>query len=184
MKKLICIILAASMLFALVACGQSKAEVPDIKEWTSQGAFEDANGNQLFVNLSDTEGCEGWAVSLMLDGEMIGWIIQQEGNALHGNLNGWDEEAEPFNVSITEEGEDGLKLEVEGGETCHFTPMDVPNATIIVNVNVEGWGYIAYTEGEEVPEIDPEFPAQSAYIGLAEPTVHTFIAEPEVGNLF
>ena len=184
MKKLICMILAASMLFALAACGETKPVEEESKEWTRQGTFEDENGNHLIVNLSETEGYEGWAVSLMLDGEAIGWIIHQEGNALRGNLNGWDEKAEPYTVIITEEGEDGLKLEVEGGETYRFTPMDVPEATIIVTVNIEGWGHIAYAEGEEAPEIDPEFPAQSAYIGLAEPAVHTFVAEPEAGNLF
>ena len=184
MKKLICMILAASMLFALAACGETKPAEPEIKEWTRQGTFEDENGNHLIVNLSETEGYEGWAVSLMLDGEAIGWIIHQEGNALRGNLNGWDENLDPFNVTITEEGEDGLKLEVEGGETYYFTPVDMPEATIIVTVNTEGMGHIAYAEGEEAPEIDPEFPAQSAYIGLAEPAVHTFLAEPEAGNLF
>ena len=184
MKKLICILLTVCMLFALAACGETKPVEEESKEWTRQGTFEDENGNHLIVNLSETEGYEGWAISLMLDGEAVGWIIQQEGNALRGNLNGWDEEMEPFNVTVTEEGEDGLKLEVEGGETYHFTPVDVPEATIVVTVNIEGWGHIAYTEGEEVPEIDPEFPAQSAYIGLAEPAVHTFLAEPEAGNLF
>ena len=184
MKKLICILLTVCMLFALAACGETKPAEEESKEWTRQGTFEDENGNHLIVNLSETEGYEGWAVSLVLDGEAVGWIIQQEGNALRGNLNGWDETAEPFNVTITEEGEDGLKLEVEGGETYRFTPMDVPEATIIVTVNIEGWGHIAYAEGEEAPEIDPEFPAQSAYIGLAEPAVHTFLAEPEAGNLF
>ena len=170
MKKLICMILTVCMLFALAACGEGKPE--------------DENGNHLIVNLSEAEGYEGWAVSLMLDGEAIGWIIQQEGNALRGNLNGWDENVDPFNVTITEEGKDGLMLEVEGGETYHFTPIDVPEAKITVTVNIEGWGHIAYAEGEEGPEIDPEFPAQSAYIGLAEPAVHTFLAEPEAGNLF
>ena len=155
MKKLICIMLTVCMLFALAACGEAKPAEEEIK-----------------------------AISLMLDGEAVGWIIQQEGNALRGNLNGWDEKADPFNVTITEEGEEGLKLEVEGGETYHFTPADVPEATIAVTVNIEGMGHIAYTEGEETPEIDPEFPAQSAYIGLAEPAVHTFLAEPETGNLF
>ena len=184
MKKLICMILTVCMLFALAACGQTGPQEPETKEWTRQGTFEDENGNHLIVNLSETEGYEGWAVSLLLGGEAIGWIIQQEGNALRGNLNGWDEKAEPYTVIITEEGEDGLRLEVEGGETYHFTPMDLPKATIVVTVNIEGWGHIAYAEGEEVPEMDPEFPAQSAYIGLAEPAVHTFIAEPEAGNLF
>ena len=184
MKKLICLILTVCILFALAACGETKPAEPEIIEWTRQGTYEDESGNHLIVNLSETEGYEGWAVSLMLDGEAIGWIIHQEGNALRGNLNGWDENLDPFNVTITEEGEDGLKLEVEGGETYYFTPVDMPEATIIVTVNIEGWGHIAYAEGEEAPEIDPEFPTQSAYIGLAEPAVHTFLAEPEAGNLF
>ena len=184
MKKWICIMLTVCMLFAAAACGETKPAEAEIKEWTRQGTYEDEKGNHLIVNLSETEGYEGWAISLMLDGEAVGWIIQQEGNALHGNLNGWDENVDPFNVTITEEGEDGLKLEVEGGETYHFTPIDVPEATIVVTVNTEGMGHIAYTEGEEAPEIDPEFPAQSAYIGLAEPAVHSFLAEPEAGNLF
>ena len=184
MKKLICIVLTVCMLFALAACGETKPAEPEIKEWTRQGTYEDENGNHLIVNLSETEGYEGWGVSLMLDGEAVGWIIQQEGNALRGNLNGWDEKVDPFNVTITEEGQDGLKLEVEGGETYHFTPMDVPKATIVATVNVEGMGHVAYAEGEEAPEIDPEFPAQSVYIGLAEPAVHTFLAAPEAGNLF
>ncbi|MBR0198859.1 MAG: hypothetical protein IJQ42_01665 [Oscillospiraceae bacterium] len=184
MKKLISMILTVCMLFALAACGDAKPAEPEIIEWTRQGTYEDESGNHLIVNLSETEGYEGWAVSLMLDGEAIGWVIQQEGNALRGNLNGWDENVDPFNVTITEEGKDGLMLEVEGGETYHFTPIDVPEAKITVTVNIEGWGHIAYAEGEEGPEIDPEFPAQSAYIGLAEPAVHTFLAEPEAGNLF
>ena len=112
MKKLICLILTVCILFALAACGETKPAEPEIIEWTRQGTYEDESGNHLIVNLSETEGYEGWAVSLMLDGEAIGWIIHQEGNALRGNLNGWDENLDPFNVTITEEGEDGLKLEV------------------------------------------------------------------------
>ena len=184
MKKFFCVILTLGVLLFLAACGASKPAAPEITDWIRQGTYEDESGNHLIVNLSETEGYEGWGVSLMLDGEAVGWIIQQEGNALRGNLNGWDEKAEPFNVTITEEEEDGLKLEVEGGETYHFTPMDVPKATIVATVNVEGMGHVAYAEGEEAPEIDPEFPAQSVYIGLAEPAVHTFLAVPEAGNLF
>ena len=184
MKKLICLILAACMLLTLAACGAGTPAEPEIREWTRQGVFEDESGNHLIVGLSNTEGYEGWAVSLMLGDEMRGWIIQQEGMALRGNLNAWDENAEAFNISITEEGEDGLRVEVEGGGTYHFTPMDVPEATIVVTVNTEGLGHIAYSEGEEAPEIDPEFPAQSAYIGLAEPAVHSFTAEAEAGSLF
>ena len=183
MKKLISLLLAAGMLFTLAACG-SKTVEPEIKQWNRQGTFEDENGNQLIVMLSETEGYEGWAVTVVLNGEMIGWIIQQEGNTLHGNLNGWDENEEPFLVTVSEDGEDGLSLTVEGGETYHFTPMNLPEATIIVHINVEGWGRIGFAEGETAPEFDPEFPAQSAQINLAEPAVHTLAARPDAGNLF
>ena len=67
-----------------------------------------------------------------------------------------------------------------GGEQ----PEANTKATITVTVNTEGLGNIAYAEGEEAPEIDPEFPAQSAYIGLAEPATHTFVAVPQAGFLF
>ncbi len=184
MKKTICLLLAACMLLAAAGCGAAKPAEPELGEWTREGVFEDENGSHLIVNPSDTEGYEGWAVSLMLDGEMIGWIIQQEGNELRGNLNGWDEKAAPFNVVISEEGEDGLKLETEDGRIFHFTPMDMPEAAITVTVNIEGWGHIAYAEGEETPQFDPEFPSQSAYIGLAGPAEYSFAAEAEPGNLF
>ncbi|MBQ9324397.1 MAG: hypothetical protein IJ246_01370 [Clostridia bacterium] len=180
MKKLFCLLLAIGAVLALAVCGA----LSEAEEWTRQGAFEDAYGNHLLVQLSETEGYEGWAVSFILDEEPIGWIIQQEGNTLYGNLRGWDENEEPFIVTVSEEGEDGLKLEVEGGETYHFSAMDLPEASIVVTANTEGWGYIAYTEGETAPEFDPEYPAQSVYIGLAEPAVHTFAAQPQAGNLF
>ena len=184
MKKFVSIFLAACMICALASCNTAKQEKPIQKDWTRQGTFEDRNGNHLLVNLSETEGYEGWAVTLLKGEETIGWIIQQEGNTLHGNLRGSDENEEPFIVTLSEEGDDALKLDVEGGETYHFTPMNIPEATIIVTVNIDGWGHIAYAEGEESPENDPEFPAQSAYIGLAEPAVHTFAAWPEAGNQF
>ena len=180
MKKLFRLLLTICAALAVAVCGA----LSEGEDWARQGAFEDANGNRLLVLPSETEGYEGWAVSFILNGEPIGWIIQQEGNTLHGNLRGWDENEEPFIVTVSEEGADGLRLEAEGGETYHFTAMDWPEASIVVTVNVEGWGRIAYAEGEDAPEFDPEFPAQSAYIGLAEPAVHTFAAEPQAGNLF
>ena len=183
MKKWICLFLTFCLLFALAACG-GKAPQPEVREWTRQGSFEDGNGNHLLITLSDTEGYEGWAVSLLLEDETIGWIIQQDGNSLRGNLRGWDEKEEAFFVTVSEEGEDGLMLVVDGGETYHFTPMDIPKATIFVRINVEGFGNIAYAEGDTEPEIDPEHPFQSAQINLSEPATHTFIAWPDVGNRF
>ena len=192
MKKMYCLLLAVCMTFAPAVYGAAEpetsetemAEPSEVKEWTREGLFEDEDGNQLMVNFSDVEGYEGWAVFLSLGEETLGWIIQQEGDTLQGDLNGWDEEEEPFVVTISEEGDEGLKLEVEDGETYHFTQVDMPEASIAAYINIEGWGYIAYAEGEETPEIDPDFPEQSAYIGLAEPAVYTFFAQPEPGSLF
>ena len=75
-------------------------------------------------------------------------------------------------------------LQVEGGESYHFKPYDMPEATIFVTINTEGMGMIEYAAGEEAPEIDPEWPYQSAQVNLAEPETYTFAAAPEAGNLF
>ena len=85
----------------------------------------------------------------------------QEGNALHGALPSSGSKGD-LTVTVSEEGEDGLVLTVEGGETYHFKGGELPTATVVVTINTEGWGYIAYAEGEAAPEIDPEYPAQSA----------------------
>ncbi|GEM_PF-1580915 len=183
MKKRIFLLLAAGLLVSMAVYGGEDA-VPEVKEWTRQGAFEDKNGSYLLITLSDTEGYEGWGVTFMQGDQMAGWIIGQEGDVLHGNLNGWDESEAPFVVTIAEEGEDGVTLTVEGGETYHFVPMDIPEATIFVSINTEGMGSIAYAEGGEAPDVDPEYPFQSAQVNLAEPAVHTIAAWPAAGSRF
>ena len=57
-------------------------------------------------------------------------------------------------------------------------------ASIIVTINTDGWGMIGFEEGETVPELDPEWPFQSAQINLGEPATHSFAAAPEAGNVF
>lgn len=52
----------------------------------------------------------------------------------------------------------------EGGDAYHFVKEETSEATIIVHINTEGMGNIEYTEGEETPEIDEEYPYQSAQI--------------------
>lgn len=175
--------MAMCIVFTLAACGAKQAE-SDVNEWTRQGYFSDENENMLTVMWMEDTDEPGWYVGIMIGELMAGWTIPQEGNTLHGNLYAWDESAEPLIVTVSEEGEDGPLLEIEGGESYHFKPYDMPAASIVVTVNTEGWGYIAHADGEEAPEIDPEYPSQSAYIGLAEPATHTFIAQPQVGNLF
>ncbi|MBQ6273389.1 MAG: hypothetical protein IJK63_04125 [Oscillospiraceae bacterium] len=193
MKKLICLLLALCMLFALAACGAEKeapaeespapAE-PEIKDWTRAGYFQDEAGDMLSVTWMEDIDEPGWYVGVMIGELMAGGTLPQEGNALHGNLSTWEEGAEPIVVTVSEEGEDGLLLVIEGGESYHFTPYEMPEATIVVNINTEGMGNIDWAEGEEAPEIDPDFPYQSAYIGLAEPKVHTFVAWPQAGSVF
>ena len=197
MKKIICFILCTIMLFTVAACGAersansaeqqasapSEAE-PAAFEWTREGYFQDENENMLSVTWMDDVDEPGWYVGVMIGELMAGWTIPQEGNTLHGDLNAWDETAEPLVVTVSEEGEDGLLLEIEGGESYHFKPYDMPEATIVVTVNTEGWGNIDYAEGDQAPEIDTEYPMQSAYIGLDEPKTHTFAAWPQAGSIF
>lgn len=183
MRRIMTIVMSIGILFTLTACGKAEVE-PEVNEWTRQGYFSDENDNLLTVMWMEEVDEPGWYVGLMMDELGAGCIIPQEGNSLHGNLNGWDESVDPLIVTVTEEGEDGLLLSMDDGESFHFKPYDIPQASIVVTINTEGWGYIAYAEGEAVPEIDPEYPSQSAYIGLAEPAVHTILAQPEPGNQF
>ena len=141
-KQVLCLMLCLFLVGALAACGGAAPE-PEIGEWTRSGYYQDDEGNMLSVTLMEDVVEPGWYVGVMIGETMAGWTIPQEGNALHGNLNGGDESAEPFVVTLSEEGEDGLLLVVEGGETYHFKPMELPEATIVVYINTEGWGNIA-----------------------------------------
>ncbi len=155
--------------------------------WTREGYYEDGDGHVLTVTRMDDVVDPGWYVGCMLGTELMddswGGMLPQVGAALQGSLPS-SGSREALTVTVTEEGETGLLLVTEGGESYHFEPVELPEATIIVNINTEGWGMIAYAEGDEMPEIDPEWPYQSAYIGLAEPKTHTFAAAPEAGSVF
>ena len=163
--------------------GPGSAEA-EMQGWTREGYFTNENGDLLSVTWVDYMDEPGWYAGIMMGDIMTGWTVEEEEGSLRGNLNAWDETAEPFNVTIAEEGEDGLLLTLESGETYHFTRMEMPEATIFVTVNVEGGGMISYAEGEETPEFDPDWPYQSAQINLAEPTEYTLAAAPEAGCLF
>ena len=196
MKKTVCLLLAVAMLLTMTACGSgsTEPELPAqpaqeqaVSGWTRQGYYSDENGNMLSVTRMDDVVEPGWFVGFQngedLTEDSYGGILPQEGNALHGTLACGGSRPD-LTVTVTEEGEDGLMLTAEGGKTYHFTPMEMPEASIIVTINTEGWGNIAYAEGETAPEIDPEYPFQSAQINLAEPADYTFTAWPETGNLF
>ena len=195
MKRLVCIVICAVMLFALCACGaqpaasaQETPAAPDpAAEWTREGFFAGENENMLSVTWMDDIDEPGWYVGCMLGEDFIedswGGTLAQEGSTLRGTLLSSGSKAD-LTVTVSEEGEDGLLLVVEGGETYHFTSMGDMTASIIVTVNTEGWGMIGYEEGETVPELDPEWPYQSAQVNLGEPATYTFAAAPESGNLF
>ena len=188
MKKMVCLLLALAMVLALAACGGAAPEAePEIKDWTRAGYYQDENENFLSVTRMDDVADPGWYVGLVLGEDWIedgyGGMLPQEGNSLHGSLPS-DGNKGDLTVTISEEGEDGLLLVVEGGESYHFKQLEIPTATIFVTINTEGMGNIAYAEGEEAPEIDPEYPFQSAVINLAEPATHTIVAWPDTGYLF
>ena len=129
----------------------------------------------------------GWYVGCMLgeDTEKNSWggILPQEGSSLKGTLEPFGSQ-EPLAVTVAEDGTDGLALAVDGGETYHFTKTDMPETAISITINAEGWGSIAYAEGEQTPEIDEEYPYQNAAINLDKPETYTFLAWPSAGNVF
>lgn len=175
MKKVIALILSVLLICTMAACGGSNKGGNKDFVWTREGFYQDENGNMFSVSKSDMEEYPGWYVGCMIGDDMYGWYIQQEGETLRGNLVPDYEEGE-YIVTVSEEGEDGLLFAVEGGETYHLTPMEMPTATIIVHINTEGMGGVDYAEGEEAPVFDPDHPYQSAQINLAEPEVYTFLA--------
>ena len=203
MKKTICLVICVLMLLSLCACGGAKpvgtgappaaaSEAPSQAEqpaaaWTRAGYFMDENENMISVTRMDDIDEPGWYVGVMLGEDFIedswGGTLPQEGDALHGSLASSGSKAH-LTVTVSEEGEDGLLLTVEGGETYHFTSMGDMTAGIIVTVNTEGRGMIGYEEGETVPELDPEWPYQSAQVNLGEPETYTFAAAPEAGSVF
>ena len=187
MRKGLKILMTFFMAVTLAACsgqGAGGTSQSTAAEWTREGFFQDENENWMSVTYMDDVDEPGWYVGCMLGEDLTedswGGMLPQEGKDLKGKLpsNGSKED---ITVTVSEEGEDGVMLVVEGGETYHFTKMDMPEATISVSVNTEGLGNIDYTEGETAPEIDTEYPYQSAVINLEEPAVYTFTAWTEEG---
>ena len=169
MKKLICLLMAVVMLAALCACGAKQPSQQEAGEWTREGFFGDESGNMLSVTWMDLDDSAGWYAGLMLGDDIensYGNMLQQEGNSLHGNIVPDYEEGEMI-VTITEEGEDGLSLTVEGGETYHFTPMDLEEASISVTINTDGIGQFSYIE--ENQESDGDALWTSAQLSVFEP---------------
>ena len=128
MKKAICLLFALTLLCTVFFTGCKNAaqeeseetaaaptETEAAKEWTREGYFTDEDGNFLSVTYMDDVEEPGWYVGAMLGEDMYGNLVQQEGGTLHGNIVPDYEEGE-FLVTVSEEGEDGLLLTVDGGD--------------------------------------------------------------------
>ena len=207
MKRILSIMLCMLLFVTLLACGdkQTDSDVTQVSpsetetagsngteagqsaEWTLNGFFLDENEYMLSITWMDDVSEPGWYVGCMLgaDGMEDSWggMLQQEGNMLHGTLPS-SGSRDALNVTVSQEGTDGVLLTIEGGKTYHFKPMNLPEATIFVTINVEGRGMIGYEKGDTVPELDPEWPYQSAQVNLAEPETYTIAAAPEAGYEF
>lgn len=197
MKKLLVMALSVAMILAFAGCGSSGDKSGGAAEWTRQGTFTDDNGATLMISPSEFDELEGWYVGLFTEDETHGWYIPQEGDTLHGDLNpvkegnedylpdGYEKDGD-FIVTVSEEGEDGVMLEVEGGETYHFRAMseEETKADYIVRINIEGFGQIAYAEEGQEPEFEEDFPSQSAYLGEKEQKTYVIAARPDEGWKF
>ena len=187
MKKLMYLMLALVLAMGLAACGGSGGNGSSDFEWTKTGTFTDESDNYLIIaKPGDGEHDGQWAVSVLLaNGEIHGWFLEQKGETLYGNLNSeYDDNDGDYIVTLSEEGEDGIVMEVEGGETYHFTMQETPDYIGLLKINTEGVGTIAYgPEGTEV-EFEEDFPTQSVAENVAAPTTYVIKAKPEEGWKF
>ena len=178
MRKTLGMLLAIAMILSMAACGDKNFT------WTREGYFSDDSGNLVYTMKSEDESAPGWYVGCMLEEGIHGAVIAQEGKTLKGDILAEYEEGDPFIVTVSEEGEDGILFAVKDGGTYHLLPYEIPTASIVVLINTDGFGTISYAEGSADPEFDEEYPMQSGYIGLAEPETYTIEARPDEGWKF
>lgn len=182
MKKLIVLLMTVLMAVSLSACtGSNNGSQEEVKEWTREGFFTDEEGNLVTVFKTDNEEeYPGWYVGCLMGDDMYGWYILQEGNSLHGDLVP-DYMDGHYVVTVSEEGEDGILFEVEGGETYHLKHTEIEEASIAISINTEGWGlFTAVSDAEDA--FEAEEPTSSMILSLYEPTVYTLAAVSAEGG--
>ena len=180
MKKALKIMLAVLVLISMAACTAKQEENKSYPVWRREGYFSDEAGDMLSITWSDTEGYEGWMIGFMIEGDFdksYGNIIHQEKDTLHGNIVPDYEEGE-FVVTITEEGEDGVQVVVDGGETYHLVAMEIEEAPIVISINTDGYGYFtAISDDKEAYQVEEDI-ISSAILSLYEPTTYVLTARP------
>ena len=167
MKRIASLFLAAAMIFVLCACGSTEAET---EKWSRTGSFINDDGDSVMITESETEEYEGWYVCLITDDAFYGGYIPQEGATLHGDIK-FNEDDDPFVVTVSEEGEDGIQLETESGDTYHLVAgeYEAPEGTFFLKAETEGYGQLCVVnEGEEIV-FDDENPYTSSYHQMMEP---------------
>ena len=190
MKQTICILLAAVMLLGLAACGGSKPAEPvkedtpaapaqEAADWTREGFFQDEKENMLSVTWMDDVDEPGWYVGFMNGQDPIedsyGGMLPTVGNTLSGSLPSSGSK-DALTVTVSEEGEDGLLVAVEGGESYHFKPMVMETPFATLWVNTEGLGTFSCREEGDDSELDTN--TSSLQYGLTEPTNYELTAYP------
>ena len=96
------------MVLSLAACGKK-----DAPEWSRTGYFSDGS-NLVSITKSEDKEHPGWMVGAFVEEGMYGWYIQQEGSELKGNLTAeYQTDTDPFIVTISEEGADGIKMTIQ-----------------------------------------------------------------------
>ena len=179
LKRSFSLLLCLVMLLSLAACGKKEAA-----EWSRTGYFSDGE-NLVTITKSEDEDHPGWLVGAMVEEGNYGWYIQQEGSELKGNLTAdYQTDEKPFNVTIAEEGSDGITMTLESGKTYSLKPFEVPEAKYSITINTRGDGSIAYAKDGEEIVFDDEYPSTSAYIGVEDTEPVTIAAKPDEGNKF
>lgn len=171
MKKLI-ILLVVLMLTAFAFA--------ETNPWSLEGTFVDADENYLGIFASDDPSQPGWYVGGTLGEDLLGAVIQQEGDTLHGDVG---QENGAFIVTVAAE-EDGVCLTLEDGTTHHFSKFEAPEPIATVTIEADGMGQIAIAEGDEPLAFDDEYPMQGAVLNLVEPADYTLAAKADEGYQF
>ena len=148
--------------------------------WSLEGTFVDADKNYLGIFASDDPAEPGWYVGGELGEDMFGAVIQQEGDALHGDVG---QENGAFIVTVAVEG-DGVRLTLEDGTTHHLSKWEGTETAAIVTIEADGMGQIAIAEGDEALAFDDESLVRGAVLELVEPSDYTFAAKADEGYRF